>query len=105
MTRRQVAVLIVGVILLVVAATTGLALRTTSTSPLVWTVALDGFPQSIVVDAQTRRAFVTTIPIPFGVGGTSMNVLDTGTGAILSVHGAGQRNHDRHDAVARRWLV
>jgi DNA-binding beta-propeller fold protein YncE len=81
MTRRRVAVLIVGVILLVVAATTGLALRTTSTSPLVWTVALDGFPQSIVVDAQTHRAFITTMPI--GVGGASMTVLDTDTGAIL----------------------
>ena len=81
MTRRQVGVLVAGVILLVVAATTGLALRTTLTGPLLWTVALDGFPQSIVVDAQTHRAFVPTIP--FGVGSASMNVLDTDTGAIL----------------------
>jgi DNA-binding beta-propeller fold protein YncE len=81
MTRRQVAVLIVGLILLVVAAIWGLAVRTTPTGPLVWTVALDGFPQSIVVDAQTHRAFITTIPV--GVGSASMNVLDTDTGAIL----------------------
>jgi DNA-binding beta-propeller fold protein YncE len=81
MTRRQVGVLVVGVILLVVAATRGLAVRTTSTGLLVWTVALDGFPQSVVVDAQTHRAFITTIPS--GVGGASVNVLDTDTGAIL----------------------
>src|SRR5207248_11232333 len=83
MARRQVAVLIVGVILLVVAATTGLALRTTPTGPLVWTVALDQSPQNIVVDAQTHRAFITTFPIPVGVGSASMTVLDTDTGAIL----------------------
>src|SRR2546423_3653259 len=81
MTRRQVAVLVVGVILLVVAATRGLAVRTTPTGPLVWTVALDQFPLSIVVDAQTHRAFIPTIP--FGVGSASMNVLDTDPGAIL----------------------
>src|SRR3954447_4772884 len=74
MTRRQVSVLVLGVILLVVAATRGLAVRTTSTGPLVWTVALDGYPQSIVVDAQTHRAFITTIP--FGVGSARMSVLD-----------------------------
>jgi DNA-binding beta-propeller fold protein YncE len=82
MTRRRMSILGVGVILLVVAASRGLAVRTTSTGPLVWTVALDGFPQSIVVDAQTHRAFITAIP--FGVGSASMNVLDTDTGAILS---------------------
>jgi DNA-binding beta-propeller fold protein YncE len=81
MTRRQVAVLVVGVILLVVAAITGLAVRTTPTGPLVWTVALDGVPQTIVVDAQTHHAFITTAP--FGVGGASINALDTDTGAIL----------------------
>src|SRR2546430_12852866 len=81
MTRRQVSVLVLGVILLVVAATRGLAVRTTPTGPLLWTVALDGFPQSIVVDAQTHRAFITTIP--FGVGSASMNVLDMDTGAVL----------------------
>jgi DNA-binding beta-propeller fold protein YncE len=81
MTRRQVAVLVVGVILLVVAAISGLAVSTTPTGPLRWTVALDGVPQSIVVDAQTHHAFITTMPI--GVGGASMNVLDTDTGAIL----------------------
>src|SRR2546423_3584526 len=81
MTRRQVAVLVVGVILLVVAATRGLAVRTTPTGPLVWTVAMDQFPLSIVVDAQMHRAFIPTIP--FGVGSASMNVLDTDPGAIL----------------------
>src|SRR5438093_8574585 len=83
MTRRQVAVLVVGVILLVVAATRGLAVRTTPTGPLVWTVALNGFPQSIVVDAQTRRAFITTMPLGLGAGGSRMSVLDIDTGAIL----------------------
>jgi DNA-binding beta-propeller fold protein YncE len=81
MTRRQVGVLVVGVILLGVVASSGLAVRTTPTGPLVWTVALDGFPQSIVVDARTHRAFITTIPS--GVGRAGMNVLDTDTGAIL----------------------
>ena len=47
MTRRQVSVLVLGVILLVVAATRGLAVRPTPTGPLVWTVALDQYPQSI----------------------------------------------------------
>ena len=34
----------------------GLAVRITPTGPLVWTVALDGFPLGIVVDAQTLPA-------------------------------------------------
>ena len=73
MTRRQVSVLVLGVILLVVAATRGLAVRTTPTGPLVWTVALDQFPQNIVVDAQTHRAFITTVPLgPFRRSATSV---------------------------------
>jgi DNA-binding beta-propeller fold protein YncE len=87
MTRRQVAVLVVGVILLVVAAIRGLAVHTTPTGPLLRTVALDGFPESIVVDAQTHRAFITTAPV--GVGSASMTVLDTDTGAILRRLGIG----------------
>jgi hypothetical protein len=59
MTRRRMPVLVAGVILLVVAATRGLAVRTTPTGPFVWTVALDGVPQGIVVDARTHRAFIT----------------------------------------------
>ena len=80
---RRTSILVVGVILLVVTATRELAVRTTSTGPLVWTVALDGFPQSIVVDAQTHRAFITTMPLGVGADGTRMSVLDTDTGAIL----------------------
>jgi DNA-binding beta-propeller fold protein YncE len=85
MTRWQVAVLAVGVILLVVAATRGLAVRTTSTGPLVWTVALDQVPQNIAVDTQTHRAFITTVPLGLGVGAgrAGMSMLDTDTGAIL----------------------
>jgi DNA-binding beta-propeller fold protein YncE len=83
MTRRM-SILVMGVILLVVAAIGGLAVRTTPTGPLLWTVALDQSPQNIVVDGQTRRAFITTFPIPVGVGSASMmTVLDTDTGAIL----------------------
>jgi hypothetical protein len=57
-------ILVMGVILLVVAAIRGLAVRTTPTGPLLWTVALDGFPQSIVVDAQTHRAVPSSPPSP-----------------------------------------
>src|SRR5947207_12832484 len=85
MTRRRLSILVVGVLLLVVAASGGLAVRTTSTGPLVWTVALDQYSQNIVVDAQTHRAFITTVPLGPGVGAGSacMSVLDTDTGAIL----------------------
>jgi len=47
MTRRRLSMLVVGVILLVVAASRGLAACPTSTGLLVWTVALDQYPQSI----------------------------------------------------------
>src|SRR2546423_322607 len=83
MTRRRMSFLVVGVLLLVVAATRGLAVRPTPTGPLLWTMALDGFPQSIVVDAQTHRAFITTMPLGVGAGSARMSVLDTDTGAIL----------------------
>jgi DNA-binding beta-propeller fold protein YncE len=83
MTRRRMSFLVVGVLLLVVAATRGLAIRPTPTGPLVWTTALDGFPQSIVVDAQTHRAFITTMPLGVGAGSARMSVLDTDTGAVL----------------------
>ena len=55
--------------------------RQSPAGPVLSTIGLTEFPTTLFVDAQTRRAFVLTVPL--GAGGAHVTTVDLDTGAAL----------------------